>query len=293
MTRRAVIPAGLVVLALLLGGSWLLSRPAQQPTFRTAAPSGPLPGGVRPGTTRPTAPATPTSTPTTATATPPTTAPTATASPPPTPSASPTAKPGKTPEPYDLMRTTGGRGVALTFDDGPHPVWTPKVLDKLRSARVKATFCMVGTEVRQHPELVARIVREGHTLCNHSWHHEFDLGDRPESEIRANLTRTNTEIQRAVPGAKIPYYRQPGGKWTATIVSVAQGLGMTSLGWDVDPRDWDKAKPAEISKRVQEKARPGSIVLLHDGGGDRAATLAACAGVIDDLRRRYGIVALK
>ncbi len=195
--------------------------------------------------------------------------------------------------PAGLHRTTGAKGVALTFDDGPDPTWTPQVLDRLRAARVPATFCVVGTQVRRHPELVRRIVREGHQLCNHSWHHDVDLGRRPVAEIRADLQRTNAAIRAAVPGAKVPFYRQPGGRWTPEVVKVAKQLGMRSLHWTVDPRDWGKPPAETISKRVHSAARPGAVVLLHDGGGDRAATLAACPVVITDLKRRYGVVRLR
>lgn len=231
---------------------------------------------------------------------PPTVAGTAT----PTPDATPTPRPTRsTPSrprlrplpktlPAGLQRGTGVRQVALTFDDGPDPVWTPKVLDRLRAARVTATFCVVGRNVRRHPQLIERIVREGHQLCNHSWNHDLDLGRRPVAEIRADLVRTNKAIQAAAPGARVPFYRQPGGRWTAEVVATAKQLGMKSLHWTVDPQDWGKPPAATIAKRVHIAARPGAVVLLHDGGGDRRATLAACPALIGDLKRRYGVTKL-
>ncbi|MEV7231525.1 polysaccharide deacetylase family protein [Polymorphospora sp. NPDC051019] len=280
MKQRAALGSGVVVLALLLGAGWIASRPTSHPTFRTAPPATgiPAPDGT------PSRPATPSSAPPTGT-------PAATRSAAATPG--PTATTSTAPAPLPVRRTTGRKGVALTFDDGPHPVWTPKVLDRLRAARVKATFCVVGSQVHRHPALVARIVREGHTLCNHTWHHELDLGNRPPAEIRANLERTNREIRRAVPDARIPFFRHPGGRWTEAAISVAEELGMASIDWDVDPRDWEKkTRASEITERVLKKARPGSIVLLHDGGGDRAATLDACAGLIGKLQDRYEIILL-
>ncbi|MGK5737503.1 polysaccharide deacetylase family protein [Micromonospora sp. URMC 103] len=205
----------------------------------------------------------------------------------------PPLRPKPTTLPAGLRRTTGVRPVALTFDDGPSPAWTPKILDRLRAAHVTATFCLVGSEVRRHPELVRRIVREGHQLCNHSWRHDLDLGRRPVNEIRADLARTNKAIQAAAPGAAIAFYRQPGGQWTPEVVAVAKDLGMRPLHWSVDPQDWDKPPAGTITKRVLKAVRPGAIVLLHDGGGDRAATFAACPGVIADLKRRFGIVRLR
>ncbi|MFD6757008.1 polysaccharide deacetylase family protein [Micromonospora gifhornensis] len=214
---------------------------------------------------------------------------------PPSPTATPKPKLRPLPAklPAGLVRTTGGKKVALTFDDGPDPAWTPKVLDLLKAAKVKATFCVVGTQVRKHPELVHRIAREGHQLCNHSWNHDLNLARRPVAEIRADLTRTDREIRRAVKDAKVPYYRQPGGRWTAEVVKVAKQLDMRSLHWTVDPQDWARPTAATIQKRVQRAARPGSVVLLHDGGGNRAATLAACPKVIAALKRDHGVTRLR
>ncbi|MEV1288430.1 polysaccharide deacetylase family protein [Micromonospora sp. NPDC049679] len=263
MHRRTAIVAGVVAPTLLLSGLWAL--PGNTPSSTAHALS---------------RKATPTASP-----------------PPPTPS--PT-QPGQTTTvsrtgtgPFGTQRTTGTKGVALTFDDGPDPVWTPKLLDQLRASNVKATFCVVGTEVRRHPALVARMVREGHTLCNHSWHHELNLGKLSPAHIQANLIRTNREIHRAAPGTKISYYRQPGGKWTTAVVKVARELGMTPLGWDVDPHDWAKPGAETIRKRVISQARAGSIVLLHDGGGDRRGTLAVCPKLVATLRQKHGITLLR
>ncbi|WP_328851025.1 polysaccharide deacetylase family protein [Micromonospora globbae] len=220
--------------------------------------------------------------------------PTPTAAPKPTRTATkPPLRPLPTTLPAGLRRGTGVRPVALTFDDGPSPAWTPKILDRLRAAKVTATFCLVGREVRRHPELVRRIVREGHQLCNHSWRHDVDLGRRPVAEIRADLERTNEAIRAAVPKARITYYRQPGGRWTPEVVAVAKQLGMRSLHWSVDPQDWSRPPAATITKRVLSAVRPGAIVLLHDGGGNRAATFAACPGVIAELKRRFGVTRLR
>ncbi|MCW3839471.1 polysaccharide deacetylase family protein [Micromonospora yasonensis] len=222
----------------------------------------------------------------------------------PKPKPTPTPRPSRTPPkpqlrplpknlPAGLHRHSGDQGVALTFDDGPNPRWTPQILDQLRAAHVTATFCLVGKEARRYPQLVARIVREGHQLCNHSWRHDMDLGRRPVAQIRADLVRTNQAIRAAVPKAKISWFRQPGGRWTPEEVAVAGQLGMRPLHWSVDPQDWDRPPAKTIIKRVESAARPGSVVLMHDAGGDRSQTVAACRTLIPDLRRRYGISRLR
>ncbi|MFI7601078.1 polysaccharide deacetylase family protein [Actinoplanes sp. NPDC049681] len=173
--------------------------------------------------------------------------------------------------PAKSLRTTGSDTVALTFDDGPDPVQTPKILELLRENHVKATFCLVGTQVRRHPDMVRQIVAEGHTLCNHTWNHSLTIGkDKPE-KIAADLARTNEAIRAAVPDAKIPFFRAPGGNFTDRLVQTAYADGMTSLYWEVDPRDWehtegedDAAHVEKVVKGVQDHVRPGSIVLSHD-----------------------------
>ena len=145
----------------------------------------------------------------------------------------------------------------MTFDDGPDPRYTPQVLALLREYDVKATFCVVGENAQDHPDLIQAIVADGHTLCNHSWHHDVTLGNRSADQIRADLLRTNEAIRAAVPDAPIVWYRQPGGAWTYPVVSVAQQLGMTPLHWSVDPSDWQVPGAAKIAATVLSQAEPG------------------------------------
>jgi peptidoglycan-N-acetylglucosamine deacetylase len=291
---RQALAVGLLVLAVLIGGrmvgTWQhtgqLSHLADAGR-RAAAGHSPSPAATAP----PTSPS-------------PTGVPAADTSPPPTPGA--TAGAGTKPSPpaeargggrpgdptLGAKRTTGSAAVALTFDDGPEPTWTPRMLDLLKQQGLKATFCLIGKQVQEYPELVARIVREGHTLCNHSWQHDLKLGEKTPAQIRSDLARTSAAIRKAVPNAKIPYYRQPGGTWTAGIVSIAKELEMVPLGWAVDPSDWSKPGTQAIINRVMQHTRSGSIVLLHDGGGDRSETLAACHTLIPWLKQRYKVVQL-
>ncbi|MEU5156993.1 polysaccharide deacetylase family protein [Glycomyces sp. NPDC021274] len=189
--------------------------------------------------------------------------------------------------PLGTRNHTGDDRVALTFDDGPSPVWTPKVLDMLREQGVKATFCLIGAYAEAYPELVADIAREGHTLCNHSWFHEFDLGKWSEAEIRANLQRTNDAIVKAAPGAEVRYFRHAGGQWTDRAIAVAADLGMESLHWTVDPSDWDNAvTEAQIREHVLDRSAPGTIVLLHDGASNQADMCGALKSIFAEFSRR-------
>jgi peptidoglycan-N-acetylglucosamine deacetylase len=194
--------------------------------------------------------------------------------------------------PFGSRRTTGTPEVALTFDDGPDPSQTPQALALLRRHRVKATFCLVGVNVRAFPGLVRQIAGDGHTLCNHSWGHDVGLGLRSRAGIRDDLARTNEAIRKAAPGARVSYYRQPGGAWTAPIVAVSRELGMTPLHWTVDPQDWRKPGAGSIASTVNSGTTRGAIVLLHDAGGDRRGTISALRSILPNLSRRFRLCAL-
>jgi peptidoglycan/xylan/chitin deacetylase (PgdA/CDA1 family) len=190
------------------------------------------------------------------------------------------------------LRFTGTPAVALTFDDGPDPVQTPRILQLLAAHGVTATFCVVGAQAQRHPEVVRQIVAAGHTLCNHSWDHSLTLGKEQPNAIRADLNRTNAAIRAAVPNAKIPFFRAPGGNFTDRLVQVAYGGGMASLYWEVDPRDWEHAKDADhgahvrkIVDDVRRSVRPGSIVLSHDY--NQPDTVTAYAELLPWLRQHF------
>ncbi len=201
-------------------------------------------------------------------------------------------------DPDGVIRQTGAGSVALTFDDGPDAS-TPQILALLRQYGVKATFCVIGLNVKANPGLLQAIVRDGHTLCNHTWQHDTALGRRSADMIRADLQRTNDEIHKAAPGVPVRYFRHPAGNFTPTAVQVARELGMTSLGWNVDPRDWDTKtyQPGtpltnQIVSVIQQNCAPGAIVLSHDGGGDRSSTVAAYRTLLPYLLDRYPLIAL-
>jgi peptidoglycan-N-acetylglucosamine deacetylase len=199
--------------------------------------------------------------------------------------------------PDGSIMTTGGRTVALTFDDGPDPVQTPRILDLLAKYHVHATFCLVGRNVQAHPELVRRIVAEGHSVCNHSWSHDEQLGRKSPAAIEADLRRTNDAIRAAAAGATIAYMRAPGGNFTPAFVTVIGELGMKSLYWSVDPRDWDHsggesdtAHKARVSAAIRSHVRPGAIVLSHDFG--QPDTIAVYTALMPWLTANYKLVPL-
>ena len=173
--------------------------------------------------------------------------------------------------------------VTFTFDDGPHPTYTPQVLRILRDHDVQAVFCVVGEAVRENPELVRDIVEAGHQLCNHTFDHDNHLADRTDQQIRAQLTRTSDAIEAADDDADVPFFRQPATYVTDNVAAVARDEGYTPLDWTVDPRDWSNPGTDAVLTRVLDRIRPGSVVLLHDGGGDRSGTVAALDQILTAL----------
>lgn len=184
----------------------------------------------------------------------------------------------------EIIETARGHGkvVSLTFDDGPHPVHTPELLRVLRKHGVKAVFCLWGDHVKEHPEIVRSIVAHGHTLCNHSMHHD-DMSGWSAAEIRADLLETSAAIRKAAPWAPIPYFRAPYGAW-GDSPQVAAQLGMRPLGWRLAVEDWEPPGTDELVRRLEEGVTPGAVVLLHDAGGDRSQTVEAVDRIIPILR---------
>jgi membrane peptidoglycan carboxypeptidase len=189
-----------------------------------------------------------------------------------------TTKPGG-PTLVDHTRS-GGRTLALTFDDGPSRDTGP-VLDVLAQYHIKATFCMVGEQIAENRAVVARMVAEGHELCNHSMHHD-DLATMTTDKIKDDLTGTITAVHRAAAGARVAYFRAPYGSWGESP-AIGATLGMTSLTWTVDPEDWDTPGVDAIVAAVGEQLKPGGLVLMHDGGGDRTQTVEALKILIPRL----------
>jgi peptidoglycan/xylan/chitin deacetylase (PgdA/CDA1 family) len=181
--------------------------------------------------------------------------------------------------------------VALTIDDGPHPVWTPKILRLLDKHHVPALFCMIGNQVLGHEDVARSVVRDGHHLANHTWSHPTEMAGRPDARMRRELNRAQEKIYDTT-GYAPTLFRSPGGDWSPALLRAAAKARMVPLDWSEDPRDWAKPGVAAITRRLLA-ARPGEILLCHDGGGDRSQTYAALRTVIPALKSRgYRFVAL-
>ncbi|WP_158835515.1 polysaccharide deacetylase family protein [Streptomyces sp. NRRL S-350] len=165
------------------------------------------------------------------------------------------------------------RVVALTIDDGPDPRYTPTVLALLQQHGIRATFFLIGENAVEHPELVREIADHGHHIANHTWTHP-DLRSLSDTKVRDELVRTSDLLHRTT-GRLPAWFRAPGGDWSPASLKVAADLGMRNMAWSVDPRDWARPGTSAITDRILKDVRPGSIVLNHDGGGDRSQTVAA------------------
>ncbi|MBP2350720.1 peptidoglycan/xylan/chitin deacetylase (PgdA/CDA1 family) [Kribbella aluminosa] len=196
------------------------------------------------------------------------------------PAAAPAAvTPGPTPLPTKY--------VVLTFDDGPDAEYTPKVLGVLAKYDAKATFFEVGQNVRKHPELTKRIHDAGHSVQNHTWDHR-DLRKLTAAKFQQEVTSTDQAIRVQI-GSTPGCLRPPYGGVSATVRQRARQLGKDLVVWTVDSRDWTKPGTAAIVQRVLKNVHSGSVILMHDGGGNRAQTVAALPAILTALKAQgYG-----
>ena len=175
--------------------------------------------------------------------------------------------------------------VALTFDDGPSLQTTPVILEALRAGNVPATFFVLGQSVEKHPELLRRIVAEGHAVGIHACTHTpFVLQSR--RAIFREVAQTEAAIRRACPDAAIiPWVRPPHGFKSVTLLWTLRRAGCGLAAWSLDSRDYRDSDPERITARVLERSQAGAIVLLHDGP-ENAATAAALAPLVRGLTER-------
>lgn len=187
-------------------------------------------------------------------------------------------------EPIHRIDTTN-KVVALTFDDGPDPKYTPIILEVLHRNKVPATFFVLGSQVDKYPKIMHWIKKAGHEIGNHGYHHG-DLNKLTEQEIYEEIKLGEKSILRST-GVLAQYYRPPGGVLTHDVMNAVQSCGYDIIHWSVDPRDWSLARTAShIAKSVKNDVAPGDIILFHDGGLNQRETITALQELITDLRRQ-------
>lgn len=187
--------------------------------------------------------------------------------------------------------TSGDRVVALTFDDGPWPLYTQQILEILEREGVKGNFFMLGKQVRKNRELAARVAAEGHLVGNHSLSHVYMSAASPET-ARSEIENCQAEIEKST-GVRPTWYRPAGGIVSPAVWSQTRISKVKLITWSVDPQDYKCTSPVVLADRVISATKPGSVILLHDGGGNRTCTVKALTTIIRELKARgYTFVTL-
>jgi peptidoglycan/xylan/chitin deacetylase (PgdA/CDA1 family) len=175
----------------------------------------------------------------------------------------------------------GAKTIALTIDDGPSPIYTPQILRILERYKVTASFSMVGENVAAYPGIARDVADAGHVIINHTWDHA-DLALMKASQARTEIARATDAIHAAV-GQRPRIFRAPYGAWSRATLEYCAAEKLMPLDWSVDPRDWARPGVSEIVSNIMRNTATGSIILEHDGGGDRSETVAALKIVIPRL----------
>jgi len=181
--------------------------------------------------------------------------------------------------------------IALTFDDGPSPVWTPKILDVLKKAEVKATFFMLGEHVKRYSDVARRVAREGHEIGNHTYDHHVLIYYTSE-ELAKEILDAEKIIKDAT-GIKTKYFRPPKAWLTGKEKKQIKEMGYEVVLWSLNSKDWVTFDDRYIIKFILRHVRPGDIILFHDSGGvfkleggNREETVRAVARLIEKLKER-------
>lgn len=191
-----------------------------------------------------------------------------------------------------IIRTaTGSNTVAITFDDGPNPKYTPLILDILKEKQVKATFFTVGKHVEDYPQVAKRIVNEGHDIANHTYSHR-ELVRSTRKIIIDELKKTDDAISKVTGVNKISFFRPPRGMYSQSARRLlVDELGYKIILWSVSSIDWQNPNPKRIINRIKKYVKGGSILLFHDSGsltgregGSRQGTVDSLPAIIDYLK---------
>lgn len=167
--------------------------------------------------------------------------------------------------------------VALTFDDGPHPIYTEPLLDGLKERGVKATFFVTGENAALHPDIIKRMHDEGHLIGNHTYSH-IQLTKSNRETFKQELVKTN-EVLEEITGEEVLYVRPPYGAWDKKLETE---LNMFPILWSVDPLDWCKSNAAGITTAVLKKVDENDIILMHDY---YKTSVEAALMIVDELRK--------
>jgi peptidoglycan/xylan/chitin deacetylase (PgdA/CDA1 family) len=191
----------------------------------------------------------------------------------------------------------GARGVVLTFDDGPDPETTPRVLEALAAERVTATFFVIGKKAEAHPELVREMKRRGHAIGLHSYAHDRLFALRTQKRVARDLAR-GVAVLRAITGDPPMLFRPPIGHTNPAIARVADALDLRVVGWSVSARDGlESARPEKVLARIRRQVEDGAIVLLHDAaeeGGRVPAGVEAIREILETVKEaRLEVVPLE
>lgn len=181
----------------------------------------------------------------------------------------------------------GARGVALTFDDGPDPQWTPRILDVLAQHHAPATFFVIGRKAEAHPEIVRAILDAGHSIGLHSYQHDWLFAIRSERRVRQDLERAMAVLE-GISGERPALFRPPIGHTNPIIARVADAMDLSVVGWTIGARDGvSGVRPADVVARVRRDLRDGAIVLMHDAperGNREPAAVRALPAVLDAIQ---------
>ena len=175
----------------------------------------------------------------------------------------------------------GPKVIALTIDDGPSPVYTPQVLQVLETYGITASFSMIGENVTYYPGVAREVAAAGHTIVNHTWNHA-NLSWMGTAQVSAEISQATDAIHTAT-GNRPALFRAPYGAWSKAVFDYCASEKLTPLDWSVDPADWSRPGVSKIVNTIMKTTRTGSIILEHDGGGNRSQTVAALKIVIPRL----------
>jgi len=191
-------------------------------------------------------------------------------------------------------RAEAPKTVALTFDDGPTPSYTPRILQILKRENVPATFFIVGYLAERYPELIRQEIADGHAIGNHTWSHPLTppFSQMDQRQLENQITRTNEALQDLDVNPFL--FRAPGGSINDDVVETARRNGLRTIQWTIDGKDYlESTSPKEIVQRIVQQLKPGSIILMHDGGGNASNLVKALPILIREIRSRgYGFTAL-